>query len=185
MAKRKTMAKREPNGKPSRALADRSTPSTSPAESRRLRDAALTGMRQAEWGTQLGRLFLAHKITSEHYQAGQRWSERAGLYRQALDCPAADPRAMDFDKRGGEPIDPDSEQGKREVKRHIRAAASFVDTHAALLECGSRVVATVRSVCERDEAPVGHQGLLDLSTGLQRIAEFLGLTGHRKSQHVR
>lgn len=182
MAKRKSMVKREPNGKPSRACAEKPV---SPAEIRRLRDAALSGMRDQVWGTELGRLFNNNKITAEQFEAGKRWALRASLYRQALDCPSADPRAMDFDRGGGGHVDPDSERGQREAKRHIRDFHSFIDTHVALKEMGAHVVFAVRSVCERDEAPVGYQGLRSLSTGLQRIADFIGLTSSRKSEHVR
>src|SRR5690606_38163131 len=133
-----------------------------PAEVRRLRNAALAGMRDPFWGSQIGCLFLAGKLTAEQFAAGKRWAERAALYSRALDSPSG-LHAMDYNRgAGGAPVDPFSEEGLRQAERHRRAAASFVDAHVALCEAGSDVVKAVRSVCEDDEAPVGQNGLNNL-----------------------
>jgi hypothetical protein len=175
------MAKREPNGRIQRVQEE------SPTEVRRLRDAALSGMRDPVWGTELGRLYLVGKINSTMFAAGKKWAEMASKYGEALLSPTPDPKAMCLDRAGGSPIDPDSYEGKKEVRRHIRAVESFVDAYAALKSTSlsgfapSTTTGIVRSVCERNEMLPGHWGLLALCGGLSTLALFWGLTDSRKS----
>ena len=79
MSRRKSLALREPNGRPQRP-----PELPPPSEVRRLRDAALSGMRDSTWGTELGRLYLVGKITATMFAAGKRWGELAVMYSQAL-----------------------------------------------------------------------------------------------------
>lgn len=102
MSRRKAIAKREPNGR-----IQRDPPLPPPSEVRRLRDAALSGMRDPTWGTELGRLYLVGKITATMFAAGKRWGELASQYSQALCSPAPDPKAICLERMGGSPIDPD------------------------------------------------------------------------------
>ncbi len=175
MTRRKTMAQREPNGRVQRV------PEHSPSEVRRLRDAALSGMRDPLWGTELGRLYLVGKITTPMYAAGKRWSELSVKYSQALCSPSPDPKAVCFDRSGGESPDPDSYEGRKEARRHERAVASYIDAHAALKTASVTAERIVRSMCERNEMLVGHASLLALLTGLSTLAGFWGLTDSRKS----
>lgn len=177
MSRRKVLAVRESNGRIQR---DPQLPP--PSEVRRLRDAALAGMRDPIWGTELGRLYLVGKITATMYAAGKRWAELAAQYSQALCSPCPDPRAICLDRMGGSPVDPDSNEGRKESRRHLRAVNSFVDAHAAMVSIAkSAGVRAVRSVCERNEMPIGHMEILALSTGLTTLAAFWGLTDSRKS----
>lgn len=175
MSRRKTMAQREPNGRIQRVK------ETAPTEVRRLRDAALAGMRDPLWGTELGRLYLVGKITTPMYAAGKRWGELSVKYSQALCSPSPDPKAICFDRSGGESPDPDSYEGRKEVRRHERAVASFIDAHVALKDVSMAASRVVRSMCERNEMLLGHEGLMALSTGLSTLAGFWGLTDSRKS----
>lgn len=176
MSRRKSLAEREPNGR-----AQRGPQPLGAGEVKRLRDAALTGMRDPTWGTEIGRLYLASKITSVGFAAGKRWAEQAAQYSQALCSPAPDPRAMDFNRSGGSPPDPDSYEGRKEARRHERAVASFIDAHAALKSTSMAAERAVRLVCERDQMIVGYDGLLSLVCGLTALADFWGLTESRKS----
>lgn len=177
MSRRKILAIREPNGR-----IQREPQLPPPSEVRRLRDAALAGMRDPMWGTELGRLYLVGKITAGMYAAGKQWGEMASKYSQALCSPAPDPRAICLDRMGGSQIDPDSHEGRKEARRHERAVNSFIDAHAALKSIGKAIgVRVVRGVCERDEMPTGHEELLALSTGLITLSGFWGLTDSRKS----
>lgn len=180
MSRRKALARREPNGR-----IQRDPPLPPPSEVRRLRDAALSGMRDPTWGTELGRLYLVGKITATMYAAGKRWGEMASLYSQALQSPCPDPKAICFDRSGGTSPDPDSHEGRREARRHERAVTSFIDAHAALKthSAGSEIV--VRSMCERNEMLPGHESLLRLTGGLSVLAGFWGLTDSRKSMSDR
>lgn len=176
MTRRKTMAQREPNGRVQR------TPEHSPSEVRRLRDAALSGMRDPLWGTELGRLYLVGKITTPMYAAGKRWAELSVKYSQALCSPSPDPKAICFDRSGSDSADPDSYEGRKEARRHQRAVASFMDAHAKLsTEGGALAERVVRSMCERNQILVGHAELLALCSGLSTISDFWGLTDSRKS----
>src|SRR5262249_5216639 len=75
---------RDPNGRRARA---RNAGDPAPAQVKRLRDAALAGLQSQEWGSELGRLFLAGKIGPELYAAGRRWGECVARYRAALGAP--------------------------------------------------------------------------------------------------
>lgn len=169
------MAMREPNGRIQRQQLPPSS------EVKRLRDAALSGMRDPTWGTELGRLYLVGKITAEMFAAGKRWGEMAVQYSQALCSPCPDPKAVCFDRSGGESPDPDSHEGRREARRHVRAIASFIDAHAALKTDSPPSERIVRAMCERNEMLPGHESLIALSRGLAVLAGFWGLTHHRKS----
>ncbi len=176
MSRRKALAKREPNGR-----IQRDPPLPPPSEVRRLRDAALSGMRDPTWGTELGRLYLVGKVTATMYAAGKRWGDMSSLYSQALQSPAPDPKAVSFDRSGGSSPDPDSHEGRREARRHERAVASFIDAHAALKTHSPASERVVRSMCERNEMLAGHENLLRLTEGLFVLAAFWGLTDSRKS----
>lgn len=169
MSRRKHMAKREPNGRAQR------DPQHSPSEIKRLRDAALAGMRDPLWGTEIGRLYLSSKITATMFAAGKRWAELATQYSQALCSPSPDPRAVNLDRSGSHHVDPDSPEGRREARRHARAVASFIDAHAALKSHNTASERLVRATCERGQTIAGHADLLFLASGLDRLAAFWGL----------
>lgn len=170
MSRRKHLARREPNGR-----AQREPQATAPSEIKRLRDAALAGMRDPLWGTEIGRLYLAGKITATMFAAGKRWAELATKYSQALCSPSPDPRAISLDRAGSHHVDPDSPEGRREARRHVRAVASFIDAHAALRTHSTAADRAVRATCERNDTISGHAELLALSGGLSRLAAFWGL----------
>lgn len=174
MSRRKSLAQREPNGRPQR---EQQLPA--PSEIRRLRDAALAGMRDPTWGTEIGRLYLVGKITSTMFAAGKRWAELASQYSHALCSPSPDPKAISLDRTGAHHVDPDSPEGRKEARRHARAVASFIDAHVALKTHGTGSERIVRSVCERGEMPTGHQEIIALSGGLARLADFWGLDRSR------
>ena len=88
MPPRKTLARREPNGQPKRSL-NRESAGPSPTEISRLRDAALAGMKDPIWGTQLGILHLSGKLTNSQLAAGKRWAELARDYSAAVGAPRA------------------------------------------------------------------------------------------------
>jgi hypothetical protein len=176
VTRRKNLAFREPSGK-----VQREPQLPPPSEVRRLRDAALVGMRDPTWGTEIGRLYLAGKITAMAYAAGKRWAELAVLYSRALCSPPPDPKAVCFDRAGGDSLDPDSYEGRKEARRHERAIASFLDAHAALKSTSATSERVVRRVCERNEMLAGHESLLALSRGLEALAGFWGLTNTVRS----
>ena len=174
--RRKSTVQREPNGR-----AQREPKLPPPSEVRRLRDAALCGMRDPLWGTEIGRLYLAGKITAIAFAAGERWGEQAVQYSQALCSPCPDPRAVSFDRSGGDSLDPDSHEGRREARRHQRAVDSFTDAWVALKTHSMASERVVRLVCERGQMLAGYHELLALNGGLSTLAGFWGLTSSSKS----
>lgn len=177
---RKGVKAREPNGRPQRERHE------SPAEVRRLRDAALSGMRDPEWGTELGRLFLVGKVTPQEFAAGKRWAKLSAAYSVALQSPAADPRAMNPEGGGqSHPPDADSHEGKAEAERHRRATEAYLSAEGALLEIGVARFYAVKVVCDRNETLCGYQQLRDLKAGLFGLSERWNLTSASKSPNVR
>ena len=78
--------------KPQRLL--KQSPLASPSETRRQRDAALSAMRSAKFGTMLAKLHGADRITTQQFIAGKRWSEVVDDYSRACRSPgSAQPEA--------------------------------------------------------------------------------------------
>jgi hypothetical protein len=175
MSRRKSLAEREPNGRIQRVAA------FPVSEVRRLRDAAMSGMRDPMWGTELGRLHLSNKITAAQFAAGKQWAEYASKYHQALCSPSPDPKAISLESMKGEALDPESSEGRKEARRHERAVASLVDAMGALKTTLGASERILRAICERNEMVVGHYELLSLVCGLNALANFWGLTPTRKS----
>ena len=166
MPPRKHLVRREPNGKPQR---ERSGPS--PTEISRLRDAALAGMKDPIWGTQLGILHLSGKLTSSQLAAGKRWAELARDYSVACQSPRA-PKSVDIEPGGGSPIDPDSAKGAREARRHSQIVHGYLGALEALKRTGEAPRLAVRDVCEFNLFPAGSFQLAALRTGLQGLVAY-------------
>lgn len=161
---------REPNGRLQRDEAEHA-----PTQVRRLRDAALRGMADARWGTELGRLFLNKKIESPMFAAGERWTKLATQYRQAIGTPRGLRSAsLERGSLGAEP-DPDSPAGAEVVTHDRMISQRFVRAHAALTKSGKLSEAAVRAVCERNEC-IGYFNLVNLTAGLSALAAHFRLT---------
>lgn len=172
---------RELNGRASRSD-PYAVKACSPAEVRRLRDAALAGMADERWGTELGRLFLSGKISAPLFEAGKRWRDAAQEYHEAILAPAQNPKAHSFERRGhSHPLDPGTAAGMVEAADHRVTVDEFLKWHAELSDAGSAVERETRAVCERDEAPVGESGLNALDIGLRRLSGLMGLTNPDKN----
>lgn len=165
---------REPNGRLQR---ERELPA---AQVRRLRDAALAGLRQPEWGTELGRLLLTHVIDETQYAAGRRWADHAAKYRgvigiRSLRSPSAEPGIA------GQSPDPDSMEGERLAKREREAMERFYQAHVALTLAGMLAERAVRKVCEDNEALCGIAERQSFIHGLNRLVTHYNLTTKGKS----
>jgi hypothetical protein len=136
---RKAMAARGSTG---RILQQRDPNLRSPAEVRRLVDAALAGLRSAEWASQFGQLHLNGKITAAEFSIGQRWAGVVADYDVATQSPQQ-PRSAKLERgAAGQLIDPDSEPGTR---RHVRTNVRWQPTSPAGTRCGWR--ARTRCAC--------------------------------------
>jgi hypothetical protein len=171
MPKRK-FAPREASGKVQRArVGDRRQPQpTSAGEIRRLVESSLAGMRDPLFGSMLGRLLLAEKISPGEAAAGKRWGELASRYSASRLSPQA-PRSVRYDADvGGRAPDPDSDAGLIDAKKDRRAAEDFREASHALHSLGNGSFKAIAAIVERGEAPTGHDQLQSLRTGLQTLA---------------
>lgn len=169
MGKRKNRAlkSRTPSGQLSRAGREREFP---PTQVKRLRDAAMAGLRDPEWGTELGRLYLEGTITATMYAAGKDWREKAARYLNTLGHFPV--RTILIEGRGGSlPPDPDTEEGQKRVRREAVAMERFFEAHHVLLSAGKLAEATVRRLCEHNEGPCGMAELIALRNGLSALAD--------------
>jgi hypothetical protein len=164
-SRRKSLARREPNGR-----IQRQEPDISPGEVRRLRSAALRGLRDAEWGTEMGRLYLEGKLTAAQYAAGKWWATLAARYADAIGAkPHPKPIALERGSASHQ-CDPGSERGMEIAQTHERDVRRFLAVYEALQKCGAVVVQAVRDLCEYDQSPVGHYQFTKLIEGLNALA---------------
>lgn len=189
MAKKKSILVpvREPNGRLQRATAA-AIGAASPAEMRRAREAALTGMRDPEWATELGRLFLADEIDGAEYEAGKRWGRLVVAYHRSIGAKPPYPKGMSFDRRDPSPEpDPDSDAGKRTAADARAIVEDMREAHAVLIGAGMLAEKAVRSICEANEVSIGIIGIDNLRRGLDWLAKHWGLTTEPKQRirHVR
>jgi hypothetical protein len=141
-----------------------------PTQIRRLFEAAADGLRDPIWASQLGRLFMAGKLTSADLAAAKRWVELVAAYSRACQSPRQ-PSTVLMDAAGGTPADPSSEVGIKEARRHEKDSANFVEGKDTLRRAGLNVEGVVESVCLKDCAPAGFDELHDLKRGLQALSD--------------
>jgi hypothetical protein len=175
-SRRKSLARREPNGR-----VQRQEPDISPGEVRRLRDAALRGLRDAEWASELGRYYLEGKLNHAQFAAGKWWGHLAARYADAIGAkPHPKPIALERGSASHQ-CDPGSERGLEIAQTHERDVRRFLAVYEALQKCGPLVVKVVRDLCEYDQSPGGHHDFTALIDGLNALArEHETLTNQRK-----
>jgi len=167
MSRRKSLTRREPNGRPQRAPPDL----PSPTEVSRLRDAALAGMRDPVWGSMLGQMLLGGKITSFQFSVGRKWSELAREYSAISQSPQP-PKSANLDPRGGIGPDPDSPKGLREARQQTFVKHQYLAAYELLKLTGDASMRAVVDTCEAGLHPVGLDGLNQLRKGLDTLGAF-------------
>ena len=165
------MAKREPNGQTKRSLRNRDPNLASPAEVARMRDAALAGLKDPVWATQIGILHLQGKLTASQFAAGARWASLARDYSAAVGAPRQ-PRSANLDPTGGTPADPDTLKGALEARQHTRTVHHYLGALETLRRTGEAPRLAVRDTCEFNLHPAGSFQLAALRTGLQALAAW-------------
>lgn len=171
--KSRLVTAREPNGRIQRSTERE----LSPTEVRRLRDAAFRGLRDAEWGTELGRLCLEGSITWAMYGAGKRWREVAAKYRQAIGVFPIRSASLERGSHSHD-TDPDSDEGRKQAARDRDGAELFFAAQASLTV--GLVESVVRRICEDDEAPCGFAEHQALRKGLSALVVHYNLTRSEK-----
>lgn len=170
---------REPNGRAQRHK------EYHPTAIRRLLDADMAKVLDANWGTELGRLYLHGKLKTGNHSAdslmaaGQRWANLAHRYQRAIAAPSPQCRSASL-QRGEQstPPDPDSEVGLFLLRGEQKDIEDFMEAHSLLIIAGKLVEATVRAVCERNET-IQFGDIEKLNTGLAKLADKFGLTERR------
>lgn len=150
-------------------------------EIRRLRDAALAGMRHPEWGTVCGMLFLQGKINAEGYAAAKLYDRARADYTEAICTPGAVKSGNMQVGIVSHPPDPDSAEGREVANRDSRAVTRFYSAQEALKSAGKMAEATVIATLGGDY-PVGHEILHALNRGLSALAAHYRLTNHRNRE---
>lgn len=174
--RKRVIVEREPNG---RAQREREYP---PAQVKRLRDAAMAGLRDPEWGTELGRLYLCQIITAAMYAAGKRWREWAHDWHASIGVFPVRSTSIERGSNGMAP-DPFSRRGMEIAEREREHTERFFRAHAALFAAGPGIEPIVRAVCERDEIAPSFSAQMKLRRGLNALAIYWDLTGQTKSRH--
>jgi hypothetical protein len=170
MSRRKHLVAREPSGRPRRVARDPDL--LSPGEVRRMIEGAKAGLRDAVWGSALGRLQLTGKLTSSQFAPGKRWAEVVAGYDVACRAPSP-PRSARLEPGvAGAPVDCDSVMGEREARQHQRAVLDYLSGRNSLRLAGSAAERVVDSVCVQDRAPAGLHELDALRTGLQSLSTW-------------
>ena len=175
MSRRKVMAVRHPGG----SIKQKPSELMSPAEVRRLAEQASLGLRDAVWSTQLGRIYLAGKVSASEFSAGKHFSELTANYSSACQSPLP-PRTPLLERANQHAADPDSEKGLREVRRHERATAQFLAGRHALRTAGPGAERVVEAVVVRGEAPAGQVEFNALRAGLCALSTWWQSTRRKR-----
>jgi len=171
LGRKREQGEREPNGRLSRAT-KKDLDTKSPNEVKRLRDAALLGMRDPMWGTEIGRLFLRSRIEARQFEAGKRWMNLVELWRKDQGetglAPKSGLAALHVENRGrgmDRSEDPTAIERSRELSDTLHKARDALDS-AGFLE--SR---TVRDCCEQNMPIIGLSEIGWLRDGLDALAD--------------
>jgi hypothetical protein len=139
----------------------------------------MNGLRDEEWGTELGRLFLEKTIFADQYAAGKRWAEEVAEYRGVIGARGIKAGGMEPGTGGHDP-DPDSHAGLELAKAERRIIARFDASHKALTDAGNGAKNAVRCVCEDNEILAGAEARLSLACGLTALAKHYASTNRRR-----
>lgn len=155
---------------------------TSPTAARRLRDAALRGVMAAEYGTELGRLYLAGQLDSPQYLAGKRWDSTVARYHEATGANVALIASNYLEGVGAESDpDPDTEEGRRRLKLARVAVKEMLGAVRALEAAGRDALTAVRAICEDDRSDLTWEGVKALKLGLSALDRHWRLTKNGRS----
>lgn len=181
VGRKRVVVVRTAGGRATEAGREREFP---PTQVKRLRDAAMAGLRDPEWGTELGRLYLDNAITAVMYAAGKRWREWAADHHRAIGAAAVHSTSPE-PGRGAQQPDPDTTEGQRIARKEAKARENYLKAHDALVACGAGVRIAVRRVCEDDMMVQGHGEFLLVRIGLMALATHWNLTANGKSDSRR
>ena len=146
-------------------------PSASPAAIRRLRDAALMGMADPQWGTVAGLFFLNKRIDEVEYQAAKRFGDLHAQYISVIGGPRPPKTSTGERPSKSAQIDVDTELGEAEAQRHVTIMNNYNDVHTALLMISPAAESDLIRFCSvPGESPAGYAAMIRVRDGLRALA---------------
>ncbi len=143
----------------------------SPAAIRRLRDAALMGMADPQWGSVAGIYYLSKKIDEIEYEAAKRFGDLHAQYIAVIGGPRPPKTSTGERSAKSAQIDVDTELGEAEALRHVAIMTRYNDAHGALLMVSPAVEADLIRFCSiPGETPSGYAATLRVRDGLRALA---------------
>ena len=144
----------------------------SPAVSKRLRDAAARGMADSSWGTAMGQLLMAGKITHDEHMTGMRYDELHREYLKTIPGPQDDTSKPIGEPRKGEPPHEDSEAGAKADKRAKKIKLDYERAEAVLeATIGKQGIYALDALCVGNgRTPDSYASLLLAKKGLNALA---------------
>ncbi|MFG1479169.1 hypothetical protein V5F53_10965 [Xanthobacter sp. V4C-4] len=120
--------------------------------------------RQPEAGYELGRMYLAGKVTAQEHRAGFELMKLVRDYRISHGYPSPFPRSLDIGEVHGLSLsaEPDAARIRRTANEYMRA-------QTALADAGRAAMTEVREVCIFDQTV---RSVEDLRLGLQALARL-------------
>jgi hypothetical protein len=143
----------------------------SPSQIRRLRDAALAGMADPQWGSMAGIFYLSRKIDEIEYETAKRFGDLHTQYISVIGGPKS-PKSSNPERGSlGISLDVDSELGEEETKKHINIMGRYNDAHTVLLGIGPAAEGDIIRFCSiPGESPAGHEAMLRVRWGLRALS---------------
>lgn len=145
----------------------------SPSQIRRLRDAALAGMADPQWGSMAGIFYLSRKIDEVEYETAKRFGDLHSQYISVIGGPRP-PRSASIERASPVgSLDVDTELGEEEAQRHILIMNKYHDAHTILHGVGPSAEADIIRFCSiPGESPAGHEAMIRVRFGLRALSVF-------------
>lgn len=143
----------------------------SPSQIRRLRDAALAGMADPQWGSMAGIFYLSRKIDEIEYETAKRFGDLHSQYINVIGGPRP-PRSSSVERASPvSSIDVDTELGEEEAQRHIVILNKYNDAHTVLHKIGPSAEADIIRFCSiPGESPAGYEAMIRVVMGLRELS---------------
>lgn len=168
--------RRQPNGQPSRLIADLGPVIPPEALDQRARIVGENFSRDSRAGSAIGRLTLTGRIRQHHYEAGLLLYRSWGSWQRLAEIPARNPKTGSYDdmvSHGPRPeIDP--AEWMRVRARYLGAVEAIVRRggHFSWAAVDSLVIDDVAPPRAFDDGPLGQRVFSSMLGGLNALVDF-------------
>lgn len=121
----------------------------------------------AEAGYELGRLWLAGRISARQLDAGKEYHRLVADYQQSIGLPSPYPQGIDLGAARGLSL-----KGEPDESRIRRTVNQYMHSLTAMDEAGKAASIAVREVCVYDRSGLDVD---NLRRGLDILADFFGI----------